>query len=343
MRFYKDPNKIYLDSAKASPLYFELLKWRNNYEKKSLVNKSEIRKDHKTVVENVRDEVSSFFNVKNGDVFFNTSFSQSFHSLINEIKLNPTFIVLEDDYPAISDSIKKINHKIIYVKNDENIEKNLESAVKIHNPDFLAISIIQWIDGIKLDLDFLKSLKLINKNLTIIGDGTQFCGTSKFNFDKSPFDVVISSGYKWMFSGYGIAFILIKQSFYKNKFIALNKSQMKECFEMGHYDMLAIGSLSFSLKRLEKSIKSIEKKLNEYSQILMSELTELGLINKKIKNRQKHSTIFNINDPNGKLFKFLSKNNFICSQRGSGVRLSINFFNTKSEIKTLIQALKKFN
>ena len=82
-------------------------------------------------------------------------------------------------------------------------------GVKIHNPDFLAISIVQWIDGIKLDLDFLKSLKLINKNLTIIGDGTQFCGTSKFNFDKSPFDVLISSGYKWMFSGYGIAFILI--------------------------------------------------------------------------------------------------------------------------------------
>jgi len=343
MRFYKDPNKIYLDSAKACPLYFELLKWRNNYEKKSLVDKSEIRKDHKTVVENVRDEVSSFFNVKNGDVFFNTSFSQSFHSLISELKPKPTFIVLEDDYPAISDSIRKNNHKIIYVKNDENIEKNLENAVKIHNPDFLAISIVQWIDGIKLDLDFLKSLKLINKNLTIIGDGTQFCGTSKFNFDKSPFDVLISSGYKWMFAGYGIAFILIKQSFYKNKFIALNKSQMKECFEMGHYDMLAIGSLSFSLKRLEKSINSIEKKLNEYSQILMSELTELGLINKKIKNRQQHSTIFNIDDSNGKLFKFLSKNNFICSQRGNGVRLSLNFFNTKSEIKTLIETLKKFN
>lgn len=343
MRFFKNPNKIYLDSAKASPLYFELLKWRNNYEKKSLVDKSEIRKDHETVVENVRYEVSSFFNVKNGDVLFNTSFSQSFHSLINELKPNPTFIILEDDYPAISDSIKKNNHKIFFVKNDENIEKNLENAVKIYKPDFLAISIVQWIDGIKLDLDFLKSLKSTNKNLTIIGDGTQFCGTSKFNFDKSPFDVVISSGYKWMFSGYGIAFILIKQSFYKNKFIALNKSQMKECFEMGHYDMLAIGSLSFSLKRLEKSIDSIEKKLNEYSQILMSELTELGLINKKIKNRKQHSTIFNIDDTDGRLYKFLSKNNFVCSQRGSGVRLSLNFFNTKSEIRTLIQALKKFN
>ena len=46
MRFYKDSNKIYLDSAKASPMYYELLKWRNNYEKKSLIEKSEIRINH---------------------------------------------------------------------------------------------------------------------------------------------------------------------------------------------------------------------------------------------------------------------------------------------------------
>ncbi len=116
MRFYKDPNKIYLDSAKACPLYFELLEWRNNYEKKSLVDKSEIRKDHETFVENIRVEVSSFFNVKNGDVFFNTSFSQSFHSLINEIKLNPTFIVLEDDDIQHSDSIKNLIIKLFMLK-----------------------------------------------------------------------------------------------------------------------------------------------------------------------------------------------------------------------------------
>ena len=83
MRFYKDSNKIYFDSAKACPFYFELLKWRTNYEKKSLIKKSEIRINHKCVVENVKDEVSGFFNVKNGDVFFNTSFTQSFQSLIN--------------------------------------------------------------------------------------------------------------------------------------------------------------------------------------------------------------------------------------------------------------------
>jgi len=343
VRFYKDSNKIYLDSAKASPMYYELLKWRNNYEKKSLIEKSEIRINHENKVHKVKNQVSNFFNVKNGDVFFSKSFSQAFHSLISEIKGDPTFVVLEEDYPSISDSIKRNNFKIIYVKNDDNLEQNLEYVVKTYKPDFLAISIVQWIDGLKLDLDFLKSLKSKNKNLTIIGDGTQFCGTSKFDFDNSALDVIISSGYKWMFSGYGIAFILIKETFYKNNFLLTTKIKMKQCIEIGHFDMLAIGSLSISLNKLQILIESIEKKLVDYSKILMSELTNLNLLSKKIKNRNQHSTIFNLNDKNGKLYEFLTRNNIVCSLRGNGVRVSLSFFNTKSDIKRFLQILKKFN
>ena len=47
MRFYEDPSTIYLDSAKAGPMYFELLDWRNKYEKNSLIKKSQIRESHK--------------------------------------------------------------------------------------------------------------------------------------------------------------------------------------------------------------------------------------------------------------------------------------------------------
>ena len=343
MRFYKDPNKIYLDSAKASPYYYELLEWRNNYEKKSLVLKSEIRINHKKLVKNIKKEVSDFFMLKNGDVFFSSSFSQAFFSLINNIKGKPKFIVLEDDYPSISDAIKKNNFEIIFIKNDSNIEENIKNAIDKFEPNFLAISVVQWVDGIKIDINFLKLLKSKYDNLSIIADGTQFCGTCKFNFENSPFDVMISSGYKWMLAGYGISFILIKDNFYSNKFVSLKKKEAQDFIELGHYDMLAIGSLSFSLKKLTESIDMIEKKLANFSKIIMAELTKLDLIEKKVKSRSDHSTIFNIKDNDGKLFKFLLKNNIICSQRGNGVRVSFNFFNTKSEIKKFVKTLKKFN
>ena len=67
------------------------------------------------------------------------------------------------------------------------------------------------------------------------------------------------------------------------------------------------------------------------------------MLNSKINNRKDHSTIFNIDDIDGRLFKYLTKNDFICSQRGEGTRISLNFFNTKAEIKKLISTLKNFN
>ena len=69
----------------------------------------------------------------------------------------------------------------------------------------------------------------------------------------------------------------------------------------------------------------------------------IGMLNSKIINRKDHSTIFNINDKDGKLYDYLTKNDFVCSKRGEGTRISLNFFNTKAEIKKLIIALKNFN
>ena len=343
MRFYKDPKKIYFDSAKEGPLYYELLNWRNNYEKKSLIDKSILRLNHKNFVDNVAKSVSNFFEVKNGDVFFTNSFSRGFHSLITNLKGKPLFLLVEDDYPSISESLNSLGFDIIYIKNDSSIEKNIQNGIKKYSPDFLVISIVQWIDGLKIDIDFLKSLKSNFNNLTIIGDGTQFCGTSKFNFNDSPFDVIISSGYKWMLAGYGIAFMLVKKHFYKNKFINSSKVEFKKSIDIGHYNILAIGSLLFSINKLKLKIEKIEKKLIDLSSNLKRELMNIGMLNSKIINRKDHSTIFNINDKDGKLYDYLTKNDFVCSQRGEGTRISLNFFNTKAEIKKLIIALKNFN
>ena len=70
MRFYKDSQKIYLDSAKAGPMYYELLDWRAKYERKSLVEKSQIRNNHENDVIKVEKNLSKFFNVKNWRCIF---------------------------------------------------------------------------------------------------------------------------------------------------------------------------------------------------------------------------------------------------------------------------------
>jgi len=343
MRFYKDPEKIYFDSAKAGPMYYELLDWRYKYERKSLVEKSQIRNNHENLLREVENKVGNFFNVKDGNIFFTSSFSMGFHLLVNQFKRKPSFLVLEDDYPSISEAIINKGFEIIYIKNDAFVEKNIENAVKKYKPNFIAISIVQWIDGLKIDIDFLKYLKNKYSEISIIADGTQFCGTCKFDFSNSPFDILISSGYKWMLSGYGVAFILVKKNFYLNKYFDCNYNKLKKLIEIGHYDMLSIGSLGFSIDKLKPIIGKVEKQLKNFSKFFKKELESINMLDEKLKIRKSHSTIFNLKDSDKKLFKHLTNNKIICSHRGIGVRVSFNFFNTKSDIKKLINALKKFN
>ena len=97
----------------------------------------------------------------------------------------------------------------------ENIENLILRGVIKHKPNVLVVSIVQYIDGLKLNLDFIKKLKQQFSDLIIIGDATQYLGSEKFSFTDSGFDIVISSGYKWLFSGYGNAIMLFKKDFYK--------------------------------------------------------------------------------------------------------------------------------
>jgi selenocysteine lyase/cysteine desulfurase len=61
-------------------------------------------------------------------------------------------------------------------------------------------------------------------------------------------------------------------------------------------------------------------------------------LSSKIIKRNIHSNIFNINGDEN-LYHYLLKNNVICSQRGDGIRISINFYNKKSEIDYLLSLL----
>ena len=105
-----------------------------------------------------------------------------------------------------------------------------------------------------------------------------------------------------------------------------------DLFEPGHHDTLNFGSLLFSLKKiLNYLIDKIEKKINSISFYTLEKLKTKKVLASKIIKRSTHSNIFNIRGDD-KLFQHLLENNIICSKRGDGIRISINFYNTKDEI-----------
>ena len=59
-----------------------------------------------------------------------------------------------------------------------------------------------------------------------------------------------------------ISFIFTTKHFTSRlNYLAYNYNELKKSIEVGHYDMLSIGSLGFSIDKLKPMIGKIEKKL----------------------------------------------------------------------------------
>jgi cysteine desulfurase/selenocysteine lyase len=187
-----------------------------------------------------------------------------------------------------------------------------------------------------LDLEFIKKIKILFPSLLIITDGTQYCGTSEFNFNNSKIDVLISSGYKWLLGGYGNGFVLTRNNTPKDFFTNHKSVFVNQILEPGHYDTFNFGSLLFSLNKLSKyGLNNIEKSIKELSVYAKQKFIDKGLLDNQTVKRVSHSNIFNLKGDE-LLFKKLIENKILCSQRGDGIRVSLNFYNKKEEIDYLL-------
>ncbi len=344
---------IYTNTPVFGPLYDDLLEWRQGHDLDYIIKASGMRTTTLKIISDTRTTVATYFNCKRENVALVNNFSTGLNMLLEGLDKKQKVLLLENDYPSVGWPFDTRNFPITYVKINENLEENIKSAVQKDDIDILALSIVQWQNGIKVNLDFLKELKRDYPNLLIIADGTQFCGTTDFDFENSGIDVLGASAYKWMLAGYGSGFMLFKDEV-KTKcqmrtigFNAANAIPEKKDavrfarrFEPGHLSCMSFGSFNFSLEFLKTvGKKNIDEQNKKLSQKAKKEFSELGLLQDMVVKRKGHSTIFNIKG-NDELFKYLTDNDVICAQRGDGIRFGFHFYNTKEEIDAIVEMLK---
>lgn len=342
-------HNTYLNTARSGLMHESLLEWRQEHDLDFLIHGSGYREFSNELIEKVREVVAGFFGCSSARVGLVPNFSFAFNTLLDRIEGARKVLLVQNDYPSVNDAVLARNFKVDYARNDENLEANISEAIERDVPDILALSLVQYSDGIKIDLDFLKRLKLDNPNLLIFVDGTQFCGTQVFDFDSSGIDFLGASGYKWLSAGYGNGFALLSDKAMQ-LFEPKERDKMPPSFlerenpmvfymEPGHMDTLSYGSLKFSLEFLQKIGMDAIQGQNEFlSNRVRSGLGKLGLLEPGMVQRENHSTIFSI--PGGKkLHAHLHYKDVICSLRGDRIRLSFHFYNTKEDIDRLFSFL----
>ncbi|MGB5202598.1 MAG: aminotransferase class V-fold PLP-dependent enzyme [Eudoraea sp.] len=345
---------IYANTAAYGLLGEELLEWRQNHDLDYLIGGSSMKIESLGLISEARDMVGTFFKCKSDLVALVPNFSLGLNMLLEGLDSREHILLLENDYPSVNWPLESRGFQISYAKIDEKLEQNILEKVRTNSITVLALSLVQWINGIRVDLDFLKSLKEEFPQLMIIADGTQLCGAFEIDFENSGIDVLGASGYKWLLAGTGNGFMLFKD-LAKVRFTikttgfnsanavltAKNTIPFNKQFEPGHLDSLNFGSLKCALGVLNDiGMKEITAHNENLSKKACKGFSELGLLNKDIIHRNLHSTIFNIKGNNA-LFNHLMEENIVCSRRGEGIRLSFHHYNTVEDIDSILEILRK--
>ncbi|MBT8184555.1 MAG: aminotransferase class V-fold PLP-dependent enzyme [Eudoraea sp.] len=347
-------HSIYANTAATGLMSQNLQEWRQEHDLDYLVGGSEAKMEQFELISTTRHTVGNLFGAPKESVALIQNFSLGMNILLEGLEKTMKVLLLENDYPSVNWPFESRGFPITFARADQNLEQNILEVVESGEIDVLALSLVQWLNGIKVDLDFLKELKLQYPDLLIIADGTQFCGAFEFDFATSGIDILGASGYKWLLSGFGNGFMLFKPEIeqklkvystgFNSSGIDIEKKEsfrFAKHFEPGHLDTLNFGSLNFALHQLDEiSIKAIGAHNMRLMQKGREEFAKLHLLGNDVLDRKDHSTIFNIRG-NAQTFIALTDNNVVCSQRGGGIRLSFHFYNTLDEITRISEILEK--
>ena len=254
---------IYADTAASGLLYDDLLEWRQGHDLDFLIGGSTMKFESFDLVEETHHTLANFFNASSEDIGLVPNFSLGLNLILEGLPKNSNVLLLDGDYPSVNWPFESRGYPIRYVPLDTRLEDHIWKALAEETVSVFAFSLVQWLDGFRIDLDFLKELKGKYPELILIADGTQFCGALDFDFSVSGIDVFGASGYKWLLGGYGNGFYLFDPGFKDRSslsclgfYAASGKPDRKEHIpfsrklEPGHLDSFNFGSLKFSLEWL---------------------------------------------------------------------------------------------
>jgi selenocysteine lyase/cysteine desulfurase len=335
-------------------LYEDLIDWRQERDLDYLIHATEMPKKRGHVIEDTRTIIGQMFHCKRESVALVNNFSTGLNFLIEGLKSSSKILVFEKDYASVSWPFERRNFDMHYAAIDEHVEDTISQILEKKQIDVLAFAIVNWQNGIKIDLEFIKQIKSKYPKLLIVCDGTQFMGTQEFSFEDSGIDVLAASGYKWMLGGYGNGFMMFSdfaeqriavKSIGDNTASVTLKNEgaipFAKYFEPGHLSDHSFGTLQFSLKFLQKiGMSTIATQNKILSEKAMKVFGAMNLLETRVTKRKSHSTIFNIKGDDG-LFRHLMDNGVMCAKRGNGIRFGFHFYNTIKEIDKIATLIKK--
>lgn len=341
----------YLNTPGNGIIPRQVRQWRSEREVDFFDLNSLLRDQQADLIQTVRQTISATFFAKTEQVFCTPNFSFGYSTLLERLPRSYTFLMLNEDYPSLNYPIISRGLKYHSIDITHNLEADIRQAVKTYKPDVFILSIVQYITGVKIAVDFIRELKAEFSDLLIIADGTQYLGTELFSFENSGFDAIGGSGYKWLLSGFGNGFILLSDRLIEllerqlkntprpKEAMWVKKSILQTFFEPGHQETLSHGTLGQSLEFLRvQGLQNVQQHVQRLSTIAHEELGNRNLLLPQVANRTERSSLINIQVSPERHASFMEAG-VKCFPRGTGIRIGIHLYNTEADISHLLHII----
>lgn len=344
----------YANTAASGLLTRGLLEWRRAHDRAYFEGGSGMKMKSFELFPETKQNLSAFFNCPAGSIALTPNFSIGLNFLLEGLDPGKRVLLLRGDYPSLNWPFESRGFDTHYVACGRDLESDIRQAVSEKKIDILALSLVQWVNGLKIGPGFLNTLKHECPHLLILADGTQFCGAFGLDFAKSGIDVLGASGYKWMLGGFGNAFFLFGENaegYFNPRATGYNaaggdlEQQHHIGFplhlEPGHLDSLNFGSLNYALGQLAAiGMEAIETHNRQLSARFREGLEDTGWLEPWVRERPDHGTFFSIRGDQA-LYEYLQKNQVVCARRGGGIRLGFHLYNEQDEVDYILELIHK--
>ena len=260
---------------------------------------------------------------------------------------------------------KSLGAKVHYVKNVdgkilfEEVEKAVDDTTVA-----VVVSHVEYVNGFRNDLRALSQIAHEHGAYLIV-DAIQSAGAIKIDVKKDDVDFLATACYKWLLSPPGAGYLYVKEELIENfepPFVgwasvkqeifetldfwdiwSLKLSETASRFEVGSPSTISFVGATAAIKMLsDVGIEKIEERILKLTSHLIEGVKNLGLKLQTPEEKQHRSGIVNFQIANPKeVVRNLRSKGIVVSARARGIRVSPHFYNTETEIETLVDTLRK--
>jgi len=349
-------NRVYLDTPSLGLISSTGVDLMNEFTR-SLYLDGSIRSEAFLQVDlpRIRKKIGSFLEAELDEIALIPNFSFGLNALIPALKKYRNVLLLEGDYPSLTQPFVLNDFEIAWVHAQEGFYFDLnriQETIEKKKIKVVAVSEVQYLTGYCMDIEALGNICKNNGTLLIV-DGTQSLGAIPYSFRHSSADIYITSNYKWMNAGLGTGIMLLKSDFLAShepmiggfgSFIQKDGewkyAPSIASYEPGHMNMGGYLILEDAMDiKMKLGIKNIHRHNKELLDLLLNGLEHLKVEIIGPYDNKYRSSIVCLKDEVS-ISSALKKHNIISKTRNDAIRLGLHFYNTEADIQKIIEALE---